>query len=293
MEGKDYFLDLLFYNTQLHCYVIFELKIGEFKPEFAGKLNFYINAVDAGIKRIDDNPTVGILLCKTPNETVVRYALKGIQTAMGVSEYQIAETLPKHLKGDLPTIEELEEEIEEGYEALKTPSQKRFDALKERLAQLKGNEIKQTATTTVLFDIIDNSLLPLYKAIIKRMDDFKEWFVSSDYQWLGEKRSFTGINQIQQEWKNETFLKTRNKLNFSYHLYGLKKAGTEAFNTYFCLYFIIDTYWYGFAIEGHSIQHPFLKKLYHEQLSKEDIALITDTIVDFVTTNIERNVENL
>ncbi len=70
VEGDDYFLDLLFYNYHLHCFVVFELKIGEFKPEFAGKLNFYINTINGQIKGTGDKPTIGILLCKTPNETV-------------------------------------------------------------------------------------------------------------------------------------------------------------------------------------------------------------------------------
>jgi len=76
VEDDDFFLDLLFFNTNLHCYVIFELKIGEFEPEFAGKLNFYINTIDAEIKGEEDKPTIGVLLCKTPNETVVMAKLQ-------------------------------------------------------------------------------------------------------------------------------------------------------------------------------------------------------------------------
>src|SRR5690606_26283696 len=83
VEDDDYFLDLLFYNFHLHCFVVFELKIGEFKPEYAGKLNFYVNAIDEQIKGEQDQPTIGVLLCKTPNETVIKYALKGISSPLG------------------------------------------------------------------------------------------------------------------------------------------------------------------------------------------------------------------
>lgn len=105
--NEDFYLDLLFYNLHLHCFVLFELKIGDFKPEYAGKLNFYVNAIDEQIKGKLDNPTIGVLLCKTPNETVVKYSLKGIESPLGVADYQ----LPKKLKSDMPTIEELESAI--------------------------------------------------------------------------------------------------------------------------------------------------------------------------------------
>lgn len=118
VEDDDYFLDLLFYNIHLKCYVVFELKIGDFKPEFAGKLNFYTNTVNEEIKGKDDKPTIGILLCKTPNKTVVKYSLQGIKTPIGVSDYQLANALPKQLKGEMPTIEELEKEIEGEYTEL-------------------------------------------------------------------------------------------------------------------------------------------------------------------------------
>lgn len=108
VEDDDYFLDLLFYNFHLHCFVVFELKIGDFKPEYAGKLNFYVNAIDEQIKGEQDQPTIGVLLCKTPNETVIKYALKGISSPLGIADYK----LPKTLKREMPTVEELEAAIE-------------------------------------------------------------------------------------------------------------------------------------------------------------------------------------
>jgi predicted nuclease of restriction endonuclease-like (RecB) superfamily len=108
VSGDDFFFDLLFYNFHLHCFVVFELKIGEFKPEFAGKLNFYINAIDEQIKSKSDKPTIGILLCKTPNKLIVKYALKGLSSPIGVAEYKLTKNLPVQLKADMPTIQELE-----------------------------------------------------------------------------------------------------------------------------------------------------------------------------------------
>lgn len=111
VSEKDFYLDLLFYHTRLHCYVVIELKATEFKPEYAGKLNFYINAVDGQLKSEADNPTIGLLLCRTKDKLVAEYSLKGIETPMGVSEYQLTQALPDNLKSSLPSIEEIEKEI--------------------------------------------------------------------------------------------------------------------------------------------------------------------------------------
>ncbi len=113
---KDFYIDLLFYHTKLHCFVVIELKTVDFEPEFAGKLNFYIKAVDEQIKTDRDEPTIGILLCKSKDKIVVEYALSDIHKPMGVSEYQLTQSLPDNLKSSLPTIEEIEAEFSDGGE---------------------------------------------------------------------------------------------------------------------------------------------------------------------------------
>jgi predicted nuclease of restriction endonuclease-like (RecB) superfamily len=109
--GEDFYLDLLFYHFRLRCFIVVELKMVEFQPEFVGKLNFYLNIVNDSLKHTSDQPTIGILLCKTPNKVIVEYSLKNINTPLGISEYAIMESIPKELKGKLPTIEELENEF--------------------------------------------------------------------------------------------------------------------------------------------------------------------------------------
>jgi predicted nuclease of restriction endonuclease-like (RecB) superfamily len=109
--GDDFFLDLLFYHTRLRCYVIVELKAGEFRPEYVGKLNFYLNIVNAQLRHPQDQRSIGILLCKTPNKVVVEYSLDNISSPLGVAEYQIMSAVPDNLKGELPSIEELEQEL--------------------------------------------------------------------------------------------------------------------------------------------------------------------------------------
>ncbi|MGN0688609.1 MAG: YhcG family protein [Oscillospiraceae bacterium] len=109
--GDDFYIDLLFYNLNLRCYVVIELKTGEFKPEFAGQLNFYLSAVDGILKRDEDNPSIGLLLCKSKNNLVAEYALKDMSKPMGVSEYNITKSLPEELEKQLPSVEDIESRI--------------------------------------------------------------------------------------------------------------------------------------------------------------------------------------
>lgn len=111
LNQKDYYLDLLFYHTVLKCYVVLELKNKDFEPEYAGKLNFYLTLVDKKLKRPDDNPTVGILLCRSKDNLEVEYALQDILKPMGVSEFTFGRHLPDDIKSSLPTVEEFEEEL--------------------------------------------------------------------------------------------------------------------------------------------------------------------------------------
>ena len=111
VSGDDFFIDLLFYHVKLHCYVVLELKAVKFKPEFAGKLNFYVSAVDGILKSEQDNTSIGILICKSKNDTVVEYALKDVHKPIGVSEYIITKNLPDEFKSSLPSIEEIEAEL--------------------------------------------------------------------------------------------------------------------------------------------------------------------------------------
>ena len=111
IAGNDYYMDLLFYHIKLKCYVVIELKNTKFIPEYAGKLNFYLSAVDTLLKQSDDKATIGILLCRDKNNIEAEFALRGIDKPMGVSEFQITENLPENLKSSLPTIEEIENEF--------------------------------------------------------------------------------------------------------------------------------------------------------------------------------------
>ena len=109
--GDDFFIDLLFYHLKLRCYVVIELKAGDFKPEHLGQLSFYLTAVDRQIKAEEDKPTIGLLLCKNKNKIVAEYALSDKTQPMGISEYKLQKALPEELKTNLPSIEQIEREL--------------------------------------------------------------------------------------------------------------------------------------------------------------------------------------
>lgn len=113
VDEKDYYIDLLFYHTKLHCYIVVELKAREFDPRDTGQINFYLSAVDATLRTSHDNPTIGLLLCKSKKKLTVEYALQRVSSPIGVASYevQMLEKLPKELKGSLPSVREIELEL--------------------------------------------------------------------------------------------------------------------------------------------------------------------------------------
>ena len=111
VEGEDFYIDLLFYHVRLRCYVVIDLKMEQFKPEFAGKMNFYLSAMDEQLRQDGDNPSIGIILCKTRKKLIAEYALRNTSTPIGVSEYKLTRTIPTTLRNNLPSIEELEKEL--------------------------------------------------------------------------------------------------------------------------------------------------------------------------------------
>lgn len=293
VNGDDFFLDLLFYNYHLHCFVVFELKVGDFMPEYAGKLNFYINTIDQQIKGADEKPTIGVLLCKTPNETVVKFALTGIQSPIGVAEYELINSLPKQLKAQMPTVEELEAEMEKEVQENLSAVEKRLKAIKEKVKSMQVDELQTPATYQLLQDIFNNGLKPLYLQIIQKLSaDFKDEYLTHRVSWQLKQGLVYGIEDVEEFWKKEENLKSVREINFDYAMFGFKKTGTENYNEHLSLQFIMDTYWYGFALVNHNNQQPFLKKMYHQQLTKEEIQSVIDLMISKVLDRIEWALEH-
>jgi predicted nuclease of restriction endonuclease-like (RecB) superfamily len=116
--GQDFYLDLLFYHFRLRCFVVVDLKIGAFQPEDAGKMNFYLSAADDLLAGAQDQPSIGLILCREKNRVIVEYALRDLSKPIGVSAYQLTRALPEGFRGSLPTIEDLEAELSQNQETV-------------------------------------------------------------------------------------------------------------------------------------------------------------------------------
>ena len=119
IEDQDFYIDLLFYHIKLRSFVIVELKTGQFNPEYAGKMNFYLSAVDDLLRHADDNPSIGLILCRSKMGVLAEYALRDLTKAIGLAEYRLKDALPEKIKTALPTIEELEIELSKDLNAKK------------------------------------------------------------------------------------------------------------------------------------------------------------------------------
>lgn len=149
--GQDYYLDLLFYHLHLRCFVVLELKIGEFLPEYAGKMNFYLAAVDDYLKHTDDQPSIGIIMCKTANSVVTKYALRNSERPIGVAEYRVTEALPANFENKLPSPDEIKTEFATGHLSLKD------EVARENLKLMEDNGLLLETSLLLLACLKDES----------------------------------------------------------------------------------------------------------------------------------------
>ena len=289
VEDDDYFLDLLFYNINLKCYVVFELKIGDFKPEFTGKLNFYTNTVNEQIKNKDDKPTIGILLCKTPNKTVVKYSLHGIKSPIGVSDYQFANALPKQLKGEMPTIEELEKEIEEGYTEMLKPVDKKIGQLKELIKGLTQPPVKEKRSAANCERILSKVVFFLRNSMTKQLE-VKE--IADQFKEI-EMMVFTDNQGHKTDKEVRAYLKLHKEVSefrIELRLNGFIPAGTKAFNIWKDIY--VQTTQYNYTIGFDRNQQTVLfEKLYHQLPDTKEFENIIDKWMEGIVDNITQQLD--
>lgn len=290
VSDSDFFLDLLFFNINLNCYVVFELKIGEFKPEYAGKLNFYINAVNEQVRNENHRPTIGVLLCKTPSESVIKLSLSGIDQPMGVADYQLAEAVPKEMKGEMPSIEELEAELEKEYEELKNPSEKKLDRIKELTRKLKSEKISEKKNNEksfylfrnvfqlqqqMLWDAIKEEIAPMFQTVI--------------HSWKVESQGFDSAVKAE-----EQLLKypTSHEFGYELRLEGFLDAGIDTFTCHAGFKIFLDFYHYQ-AQDQYSRGPIIYKKLYHQNPSHEEMVGLAEQYKMNLLSQIEENLERI
>jgi predicted nuclease of restriction endonuclease-like (RecB) superfamily len=286
VENDDYYLDLLFFNINLNCFVVFELKVGEFSPEFAGKLNFYINTIDNQIKSKRHNRTIGVLLCKTPNNTVVRYALEGTKQPMAVSDYKLSKALPKQLKGEIPTIAELEKELEGKAKELLRPAEKRFELLKNKFDALNRDKVEKTIRQASLMDLFRTSVRPLCEHLIDRIRPFSRYYLEITNTWHINNTAFPSLFELEHH-LNKLQSQPINRIS---HLIWLKTfilGGVDAFNSALQLNLILDEHYYGFSLTNYENQKIIKKKLYSQNLLPDEINELCDLVCNQLMDQIE------
>lgn len=274
--GDDFRIDLLFYHTRLRCYVVVELKVTEFEPEFAGKLNFYLSAIDAQLRHEQDQPTIGILLCKTPNTVVVEYSLQSISKPLGVAEYQLTSAIPEDLKGELPTIEELEEQLT--IEVSKSAVEQKLDKFKELVSKLDHPEMTQEKTQAIVQDLFTGTLQALMDKIKLLLKDVLPLFADS---WIAPM-----INESANRWFMNTdleahFIKDSTTMSIGIYvcLDGFKKGGTNTFSVHETLTLWLDKYKYHI---GQQMTEKWHQGLYGYKCSEEDIIAIAERFVEII-----------
>lgn len=289
VEDDDFFFDLLFYNYRLKCFVIFELKVGAFKPEYAGKLNFYVNTLDAKLKGADDQPSIGILLCKTPNETVIKYSLQGIQTPIGVTDYKLTHELPKQFEGELPSAKELEAEINKETKKLQKPIESKIDTIKELLNKFKSEEIKEIRNEQNIADIFYKVLLPLKNSVNEILiKEIPGWFYEIQYIiWTGSSGYLTDEQAINNFKQYKTFFDFKIELNAK----GFKRAGVKAFDLRKEIKLLLEDYKYTIKFDIPHTDSFNVDYLYHQLPKLSEIDKIAERFCEAFMDEIKSKLE--
>jgi len=291
LGDKEYFFDLLFYHTRLKRYIVIDLKIDEFKPEYKGKMEFYLNLADEQLRDENDEQSIGLILCKTKDGMVVEYALRDSSKPMGIAEYTISNKLPKEIKGELPTVEELEEAMDIEVKKLEKPLDKKMNRLKELLNDFKNEEVKEKRTPENTSLIFKEFVLPLKHLIedslkqeVILLFESYEFFIWTD--GLGHASEDMAILHFEKNLKGlcQNF-KIEIKLN------GFKKAGINAFNIYKRLSIKLDNYSYKCEIEG--VAGILLEKLYHQIPNKAEISKLAEVFDEWIVEDINQRIEQI
>ncbi len=291
LGDKEYFFDLLFYHTRLKRYIVIDLKIDEFKPEYKGKMEFYLNLADDQLKGENDNPSIGLILCKTKDGLVAEYALRDSNKPIGIAEYQLNKMLPEEIKGELPSVEELEKELEREVKNYQKPIEVKLSKLKELLSNLKSDEVKEKKTPENTTTIFMELLFPLKNKIIQELKkEITPLFESIEcFIWL-DSRGLQNDEEIK-KYFIENLKKQCYKFKIEIRSNGFKKVGTKAFDIIKSLIIRLENYSYICEFEG--LAGIFLEKLYHQLPNNKEIEKIAERFCEWLIDDINQHLERL
>jgi len=287
VSDKDYYIDLIFYHTRLHCYFVVELKVTEFEAEHMGKLDFYITAIDEQIKMPEDKPTIGLLLCKTVDKVIAEYSLKSKTKPMGIAEYK--HKIPDEWKEELPTEELLRNELAKEITIHSKPIDEKMDKLKHLIRKLNTEEAQLERTDELIEKVFEEAGKPLINLIDIRLAALKNEFNQAKITILKNGGvSGTYKDNIDPEMKIP--LDNIWKLEFEFALEGFKKAGTKAFDVWQKLEIRFEKYRYCIGTEK---ERTWEERLYHKMPSQIELVLIADQFAGAFMDDIHARIEQL
>lgn len=286
--GQEYFLDLLFYHTKLRRHVVIDLKIGDFMPEYSGKMNFYLGVADDKLKGPKDEPSIGLILCKTKNKIIAEYALRDTSKPIGIAEYRINERLPEDIKGELPSIEEIENKLEKELEKPKNPLDAKLARIKELSKSMKGESLKER-DNQVIADLFTQTLPKLIELLKARLESVvKEFKTPTISRTLNEQLdNVTDIDLEARLLKGDI-----RKVGINVNLQGFIKAGTKTFNVWRELKFELHQYYY--HIRTYTNHEIILReRLYDQSWAEEELDQLTDEFAEMIVDDITKNIETI
>lgn len=286
--GQEYFLDLLFYHTKLRRYVVIDLKIGDFMPEYSGKMNFYLGVADDKLKGPMDEASIGLILCKTKNKIIAEYALRDTSKPIGIAEYRINERLPEDIKGELPSIEEIEDKLEKELEKPKNPLEAKLARIKELTKNMKGESLKER-DNKVIFDLFTQTLPKLTERLEARLESVvKEFKTPRISRMLNEQRDYvTDVDLEAGLIKGDI-----RKIGINVNLQGFIKAGTRTFNVWKELRF--ELYQYYYHIRTYINQEIILReRLYEQPWTETELDQLTDEFAEIIADDIAQSIERI
>ncbi len=292
VESDDYYLDLLFFNIPLNCYVVFELKIGDFKPEYAGKLNFYINAVDAKMKLPHHQSTIGVLLCKTPNKTEIKYSLKNIAAPIGVSDFLLHNQLPSFMQEELPSDEIINSTLDEEWTKQFPQSEQKLQALKEKLQQLSIKPLVETVNESNTQRLFLDLVLPMFEMIAKKLRaEFEEEFETIQLMiWTGSKGFYEADLEELKSFIEKLHYGIDN-VRIDVRLNVFRPAGKNAFDVHSELEVLFCRNQY--VVRNNFNRETYLEKLYSEFPSQEEQLHTIDAFISDIVTDIDKKVSEV
>lgn len=286
--GQEYFLDLLFYHTKLHRYVVIELKVGNFLPEYAGKMNFYLNVADDRLRGMHDEPSIGLILCRTNNRVVAEYALRDMSKPIGISEYRINEILPENIKSELPSIQDIEQKLAERLELPLRPLDAKLARIREMTGQMNTESLDERDRENVaqLFNVV---LPEIENRLAKRLQDiFQEFKATNVIRMINDREGYNTEIDLDAHFLPGSV----HRIGIRVDLQGFVKAGIKTFNVWKDLKFELHQYVYKIETFAHQ-QTTLMERLYGQAWTEEDFNNITENFAEIIVEDIAQNIERI